>query len=352
MAINPFALILQCDARDLVWVNNATSAVNAVIHSLPLKKEDIVITLDTTYNACKLALQHACKKAQATYHEIPLPLPLKSPEETYNYIISYLTSADKIDVSKIKFALFDVITSPTAIVMPYRQLAEWCHKKNILTFLDGAHAIGQVPLNLSETDAYDFFTTNCHKWMYCPKGSALLWTNKRHQSYIHPTVTSHNWRGTYAERFWMQGTREDSVYLAASQGCQFATDIGLDRIKEYNSKLLDAGCAILLKKWGQKVEDSVVCPVSMSAPNMRLIATPITIPSGTNPAKYAEFLMFHFMNTYHVVVPFIYEAHTNKIYVRPSAQIYNTIQDYERLAEVVLTYTTTSNRVVPTLKFD
>lgn len=53
-AIRPFANLLHCHEEDLVFVNNATSAVNAILLSLALKPGDVIITPDLTYNACKV----------------------------------------------------------------------------------------------------------------------------------------------------------------------------------------------------------------------------------------------------------------------------------------------------------
>ena len=93
----------------------------------------------------------------------------------------------------------------------------------LLTFLneyilvDGAHAPGQIAnLALDQLDA-DFYTGTLHKWCYATKGTAILWVHPKHQSWVRPLVTSHNYQKGYQEEFFMQVTQclkitEKSIY--------------------------------------------------------------------------------------------------------------------------------------------
>ncbi len=63
----------------------------------------------------------------------------------------------------VKLAIFDVITSNSAILLPYAALVTLCHAHNVLVLIDGAHALGHVPLDLRALGA-DFFVSNAHKW--------------------------------------------------------------------------------------------------------------------------------------------------------------------------------------------
>jgi len=60
----------------------------------------------------------------------------------------------------------------------------------VLTFIDGAHAPAQVPVDLSNTDI-DMYTGACHKWMMTPKGSSFMYVKKALQP-LEPLVVS--WR--------------------------------------------------------------------------------------------------------------------------------------------------------------
>jgi selenocysteine lyase/cysteine desulfurase len=56
--------------------------------------------------------------------------------------------------------------------------------------IDGAHALGQLPVNLSRL-APDYWVTNCHKWWSGARGSALLYVAEGRQAGVRPLVVSH-----------------------------------------------------------------------------------------------------------------------------------------------------------------
>ena len=63
-------------------------------------------------------------------------------------------------------------------MVSFQKIVPVLRQHNILSIIDGAHAIGQIPLNLKQLDP-DFFVTNCHKWLFSVRGSAILYIPKR-----------------------------------------------------------------------------------------------------------------------------------------------------------------------------
>ena len=57
----------------------------------------------------------------------------------------------------VTFALVDYITSPSAVVLPVREIVRECRERGVRVMVDGAHAPGQLPLNIPELGA-EFFT--------------------------------------------------------------------------------------------------------------------------------------------------------------------------------------------------
>jgi isopenicillin-N epimerase len=339
-AIRPFAQFLKCDPESLVFVNNATSGVNAVLSSIPLEKGEVVLTADCTYRACKLAMKREAARRGAEYVEVPLPLPLASEEEVVTAHIKMLDSL-KAQGKKVRFLLVDAITSPTAIVLPYERLARLARERGILCMVDAAHAIGCIEVDLGRFE-FDYFTTNLHKWLFSIKGTALLFASKALRASLHPLVTSHNTlEEDWTKRFWMQATRDDGGYLAAVEGLRFAQAVGRERSREYTQGLLDYGTEQLQQLYSKTFSASqdLICPPSMRAPTMRLVRLPWSAPEGgAECTLIAERLMLHWMATYRVVLPVIYEGHSRAYWVRMSAQIYNRKEDYDRMREMLEKY--------------
>ena len=52
--------------------------------------------------------------------------------------------------------------------MPVEEMVKLCHSKGVPVLIDGAHALGTLPLDLSVLKA-DYYVANAHKWLACPK---------------------------------------------------------------------------------------------------------------------------------------------------------------------------------------
>jgi selenocysteine lyase/cysteine desulfurase len=100
-----------------------------------------------------------------------------------------------------------------------------CRKRGVLVLIDAAHAPGQLEINLEELDP-DFYTGNFHKWMYSPRGCAILWIRKDHQSWCTPLVTSHMYNKGIHLEYCYQGTRDDIPYFLIPDCIQFYQEVG------------------------------------------------------------------------------------------------------------------------------
>ena len=176
------ASYLNVSGDDLTFVPNATFGVNVVARSLALSEGDEVLTCDQEYGACNNTWNYVSKQKGFSYKKQPIPLPVESSEEILEAFWQGVTDRTKV-------IYLSHITSPTALILPIAEICARAQAAGIMTVIDGAHAPGQLDLDLTKIDA-DFYTGNCHKWLCSPKGAAFLYVRPDKQDLIEPLVIS------------------------------------------------------------------------------------------------------------------------------------------------------------------
>lgn len=216
--------------QDLVYVPNATVAVNIAARSLPLGPGDEVLSTDHEYGAMRRMWRAVCAERGAHYVEASLPVPVESDDDIVERIWARVSSRTRV--------LFcSHITSPTALILPVAGLIRRAREAGIMTVVDGAHGPGQIPIRLADLGA-DVYAANCHKWVCAPKGSGFLYVRREIQHVIRPLVISWGDEGETraASRFldeleW-QGTQDIAAYLAVPAAIGFQREHRWDAVRE------------------------------------------------------------------------------------------------------------------------
>jgi isopenicillin-N epimerase len=197
------AAFVAAQPGDLVFVPNATSAVNVAVRSLELTADDEVLSTNLEYGANDLLFAHLPSR----YVRAEIPLPLPPDEELVDLLFERATERTRV-------VFVSHVTSETALILPVRAICERARSFGIVTVIDGAHAPGHVPLDLAQLDA-DVYAGNCHKWICAPKGAGFLHVHTVLQERIQPFITGWGFEpeATFVTRHELQGTRDPSAYL-------------------------------------------------------------------------------------------------------------------------------------------
>lgn len=220
-ARHALATYVGADPENLAFATNASSAVNAVVRSLELGPRDEVLLGDNEYGGMELLWEYVSRRTGARLVRVPFD-ELEPGPRTRVVFCSHVewTSGRVNDVAAV---------------------CARAREAGALSIVDGAHAPGQIELDLESLGA-DVYTGNCHKWLCAPKGSGFLYAQPHTQKLIDPLVVSWDWGdgAAFHELHRWQGTRDPSAFLAVPSAIEFLAEHDWPRVRERCHALLAA----------------------------------------------------------------------------------------------------------------
>ncbi|KAH7171310.1 pyridoxal phosphate-dependent transferase [Dactylonectria macrodidyma] len=358
------AKLLNAPEHTCVFVPNATAGVNTVFRNLVWNPDgkDVILSFSTVYEACgKVADflvdyytgQIATKEVELTY-----PIDDKDILQRFRDTVKQLEAEGK----RARVCIFDVVSSRPGVVFPWEAMVKACKELGVISMVDGAQGIGMVKLDLSAADP-DFFVSNCHKWLFSPRGSAVFYVPARNQHLLPTTLaTSHGYvskaagarnvplppsgRTPFVTNFHFVGTLDNSPYLCIKDAIEWRRKVlgGEEAILEYLWDLNKKGIELVADALGTEyMENSTGTMRNCSMSN---VALPIWTATKGPKAKEGDSVVaaedvdkaFHWMlNTmvgeYKTFLSLF--VHGGRYWARMSAQVYLTLEDYEWAAKML-----------------
>jgi len=348
-AREPLAHTLGAAADELAFIANATTGVNILARSLALsgwlQAGDEVLATDHEYGACDETWRRVCTRQGAHYRSVRIPLPFERERFT-NHVLAAVTPS-----TRVIFASH--ISSNTALIFPLTELCAAARERGIFTVIDGAHAPGQIDVNLTTLGA-DAYTGNCHKWICAPKGAAFVHVRPEHHGRLHAPVTSwgdvagdpsdrlpsshfDGYAGATAlqRRLQWQGTRDIAAFLSVPAALDFQQRHQWHAVRQRCHAMAVALMHRVTGRLGTQV-------VAADEDFAQMVIIPM--PPGTGERSTAgdpdgnhdggpDDLRRHLFEEHGIEVPCT--AHAGQTFVRVSVQGYNTPADLQRL-EVAL----------------
>ncbi|RYQ89752.1 hypothetical protein Ahy_B09g096234 isoform B [Arachis hypogaea] len=235
--------------------------------------------------------------------------------------------------------VIDHVTSMPSVVIPVKELVRICREESVdKVFVDAAHGIGCTSVDMQEIGA-DFYTSNLHKWFFCPPSIAFLYSRKNSSSCdLHHPVVSHEYgNGLAVESAWI-GNRDYSAQLVVPDVLEFVNRFegGIQGIKRRNhEKVVEMG-QMLAAAWGTHLGS----PPEMCA-SMAMVGLPACL--GIRCDLDVARLRTHLRDEFGVEVPIYFRAPAAAIsagdvvtgYARISYQVYNKVEDYYKFRDAV-----------------
>lgn len=315
-AADAVGAFVGANGDDIVFVDNTTTAVNAILRSFPLQQGDDIVISELAYGGVMNATRYAARERGATVTVVTAP---DSPTSA-----SLADTFEAAVTSRTRIAIVDHISAQSALVWPVAELAERLRKRGVLVLCDGAHAPGAIKLDVANLGC-DWYVANLHKSAFVPRSSGFLWATPERQAGLHPVVISWGLDRGYTMEFDLVGTRDASAHLAAPAAFAFVDSFGLDAILEHNHALVWKGAHLLADRWGVAFATPEALVGTMATLNL-----PASAGSTADDAvKLRDELLFEDR------IEVSMHAWRGSVQMRVAAQIYNELDDFEKLADAV-----------------
>lgn len=325
------AQFLNAPAAGLGFVRNVTTAINSVLRSVPLEPGSELLVTDHEYNATRNILEYAAAERGCRVVVAKVPFPISGPEAVIEAVLASVTA-------RTRLAVLDHVTSPTALVFPIAELVRALDARGVDVLVDGAHAPGMVDVDIGAI-APAYYAANCHKWLCAPKGVGFLWTREDRRRDVRPAVISHGANTPlpveqrYAVEFFWMGTDDCTPALALPAALRFLDELvpgGFAALRARNRALVLAGRKLVAEALGVPLPcpDSMIgAMASLPVPARPGLPAPQAMSALALDPLYDALFRDHAIEVPILTCP----AHPERL-LRISAQAYNEIEDYERLA--------------------
>jgi isopenicillin-N epimerase len=213
-----------CKKNELAIMHSATEAMSTIAAGLDLKPGDEILITDQEHPSGKGCWYMRQARQEIKVREIKIPMPPPKPEALVDLVVSAIGPNTRV-------LSFSGILTTTGLVMPVREICEAAKRKGVITVVDGAHMLGQIPVRISDLGC-DYFAASPHKWMFAPAGSGLLYVREENLDRLWPTIVTGNWddKKLGAARYMMVGTNNRAIVEGAVAGVQFIRSLGPENI--------------------------------------------------------------------------------------------------------------------------
>ncbi|KAF2762149.1 PLP-dependent transferase [Pseudovirgaria hyperparasitica] len=357
------APLLNAPADTLVFVPNSTTGVNTVLRNLVYDEGDVIIYFATIYGSCEKTVQYVWDTTLAESRKIDYVYPVE--DEWLVEEFERTVESVKAEGKTPKLCIFDTVVSLPGVRMPFELLAAKCRKLGVLSCIDGAHGVGHIELDMTALDP-DFFVSNCHKWLYTPRGCAVFYVPMRNQHLIRSTLpTSHGYipkpkagaspisnplptstNTPFVNAFNFVGTIDTSPYLCVPAALTYRRSLGGESaIRNYCQTLALEGGRHVAHVLGTHILDNSTHSLSRCCMvNILLPLSPQHIfcaarekgnvqSEGDIMAMTRNWIEKVMMADYGTFMPVM--LYGNKLWCRLSAQVYLEMKDFEFAAEVL-----------------
>ncbi|TGO18651.1 hypothetical protein BTUL_0008g00320 [Botrytis tulipae] len=334
------APLLGVEADEVVFVPNATTGINTVLRNLVYETGDVVVYFSSIYGAFEKTLQSICETSHVGLEMFRVELDY--PIEDEDIISKFSGAVEQLrgNGRNIKVAIFDTVVTLPGVTFPWEGMVKVCKDLGVLSLIDGAHGIGHIDLSHLGQVGPDLFVSNCYKWLYVPRGCAVLHVPIRNQELIRTTLpTSKSFQlakdfpkpNYFVEIFQKVSAIDPTPYICIPEALRFRQVVcgGEEKIRSYCQTIALTGGSI-----------NKSCFVNVRLP-LRVVQTSVEVSaesetehfsiSSSDAPHIAKWIEETSIKEYDTMI--ITKYYSGGLWARISGQIYLEMSDFEWAAQ-------------------
>ena len=235
-----------CNAKptEMAFTGNATVSLNIAM-DLPWHRWDApvdVLISDHEYPATNMVFGYLQQRGKIRIVRYEL-----STDST-----TLVENLERARTSNTKVMVLSHVCCNTGKRTDPKAASAWAKANGIMSYIDGAQALGQVPVDLTSMGC-DLYITNGHKWLGGPNGVGLLYVRDGFEDEMWPVHVGHGMMpftpdneysgdpvfAPGAHRFELMATRPAQTFATMHTALDVINDLGLERIRERQELLAD-----------------------------------------------------------------------------------------------------------------
>jgi selenocysteine lyase/cysteine desulfurase len=205
LAMEAAGKYLGARPEDIALTDSTTMGLGLVYNGLRLKPGEEFLTTDQNYYSTDESLRLAAERIGSQVRRIPLYRNVESVSS--DEIVENIAAAVR---PQTRVLALTWVHSSTGLKLPLKRIGErlsaWNRDREptrrILVCVDGVHALGVEDFEVSDLGC-DVLVAGCHKWLFGPRGTGIIWANRTAWESISPTIPTFMDPGV--RRAWMEG---------------------------------------------------------------------------------------------------------------------------------------------------
>lgn len=222
------ARFVGAEPGDLGFVSNVTAGINAVLRAIPFQPGDEILLLDHAYGAIASGARVLGGARGASVRWAKIPIPVEDGAQVVRAVEEAISP-------RTRLAILDHVTSSSALLLPVAELVRVLHRRGVPVLIDGAHAPGAVPVDVTALGA-EWYAANLHKWAWAPRSCGFLHARSDLHGGLHAPILSWGVDQGLAAEFDWQGTFDPTPMLAAPEGLAMLEELGVEAVQRHNHR--------------------------------------------------------------------------------------------------------------------